>query len=64
MTKILANNPRKKQMIFNTYVEAAKYFNTTLLKLKKCVDTGDFLKTDKGIWFFDILEEESEQIKK
>lgn len=57
MTKIIANNIHRQQMIFDTYLECADYFNVLMNKIKRSVDTGEPLRTDKGVWFFDILEE-------
>ena len=57
MTKILANDTFGKQMIFNSFTECAKYLNIMQTKIKKSIDSGECVHTDKGSWFLDIFEE-------
>lgn len=62
MTRILANRSvDTQQLIFDSYKECSEYFKRPQKALKNAVETGDSLRTDKGMWFFDILEENDER---
>ena len=62
MSRILANRSvDTQQLIFNSYKECSEYFKKPQNAIKNAVETGNSIPTAKGMWFFDIMEENGEQ---
>lgn len=58
MTKILANNIKGEQKIFDSYRACSEYFKRPQNLIKYGIESGEPLPTHLGVWFFDLLEEE------